>query len=62
MIKLSISLESLMQNHPVELISSLVPSPAVTFGLLEVSIAIAIVVYAGRFIVEKLTSEAKDDD
>ena len=51
-----------MQNHPVDLISSLVPSPLVTIGLLEVSIAIAIVVYAGKFLAEKLASEPKDDD
>lgn len=55
-------LESLMQNHPVELISSLVPSTVVTIGLLEISIAIAIVVYAAKHIAEEISSKREDSD
>lgn len=51
-----------MLNHPVELISNLVQSPAVTFGLLEISIAIAIVVYVGKFLAEKIADEREDND
>lgn len=51
-----------MQNHPVELISSLVPSTVVTIGLLEISIAIAIVVYAAKHIAEEISSKREDSD
>lgn len=51
-----------MKDHPVELISSLVPSPIVTVGLLEISIAIAIVIYAAKHVAEKISSQREDSD